>query len=367
MAPLFALALWLLASRGGAGENEGTGTCESSGACSKDAPAADFFSSYGAAYVQAEMLQDDVRTTAFRDAILGNRQAFEGKVVLDVGAGTGILSFFAAQAGAARVFAVERSGTASLAKELAKANGLDGVVEVVHGLLEEVSLPVSTVDVILSEWIGTFLIHEGMLDSVLYARDRWLAPGGFMLPDRATLYLAGAEDQGVDLAAWKNFHGLDFSQLGAAWRRVGAQQCAFRNSLATKPVTLLQLDLYRATPQDTQFTRPLRLVAPGEEAKEVCALVGWFTLGFFELPRELSGLSRLNASELTTHPDEPCTHWQQTFFHLAEALPLKPSGAALTGEVTVRKPRASPRDLEVTISLEDKLNDTFFIVGADLS
>merc|ERR1711924_69475 len=133
---------------------------------------------------------------------------------------------------------------------------------------------------ILSEWIGTFLIHEAMTDSVIYARDRWLAPGGFIMPDRATLYLAGAEDQGLDLAAWKNFHGLDFSLLGEAWRSVGVQQCAFRNSLATEPVVLLQLNLYNSTPQDAEFTHALHLAASGEEAKEVHALMGWFTLGF---------------------------------------------------------------------------------------
>lgn len=58
------------------------------------------------------MLQDFVRTSTYQHAILSNTNDFDGKVVLDVGAGTGVLSFFAVQSGAARVYAVEASSMA---------------------------------------------------------------------------------------------------------------------------------------------------------------------------------------------------------------------------------------------------------------
>jgi protein arginine N-methyltransferase 1 len=61
--------------------------------------------------------------------------------------------------------------------------------------MEEVVLPVDKVDIIISEWMGYFLLYESMLDSVLYARDKYLVPGGLMFPDEATMYLAGIEDQ----------------------------------------------------------------------------------------------------------------------------------------------------------------------------
>ena len=51
------------------------------------------------------------------------------------------------------------------------------------------------VDIIISEWMGYCLFYESMLDTVLYARDKWLAPGGLMFPDRATLYVCGIEDR----------------------------------------------------------------------------------------------------------------------------------------------------------------------------
>jgi histone-arginine methyltransferase CARM1 len=51
------------------------------------------------------MMQDFVRTATYQKAIMSNLPDFSGKVVLDVGAGSGILSFFAQQAGAAKVCA----------------------------------------------------------------------------------------------------------------------------------------------------------------------------------------------------------------------------------------------------------------------
>jgi protein arginine N-methyltransferase 1 len=60
--------------------------------------------------------------------------------------------------------------------------------------MEDVELPVKQVDIIISEWMGYFLLYESMLDTVLVARDRYLAPGGLIFPDQATLYVAGLED-----------------------------------------------------------------------------------------------------------------------------------------------------------------------------
>ena len=55
--------------------------------------------------------------------------------------------------------------------------------------IEEVSLPVEKVDIIISEWMGYFLFYESMLDTVLFARDKWLREGGMMFPDKASLHV----------------------------------------------------------------------------------------------------------------------------------------------------------------------------------
>jgi SAM-dependent methyltransferase len=125
-----------------------------------------------------------------------NAHLFKDKVVLDVGCGTGILCMFAAKAGAKKVIGVEMAAIHAQATQIVKDNGLDHIITLVKGKLEEITLPdgIEKVDIIISEWMGYFLLYESMLDTVLYARDKWLAPGGAIYPDKATIYLCAIED-----------------------------------------------------------------------------------------------------------------------------------------------------------------------------
>ena len=68
---------------------------------------------------------------------------------------------------------------------------LSHVVTVIQGTMESVDLP-EKVDIIISEWMGYFLLRESMLDTVLHARDKFLKPGGALYPSHARLYLAPA-------------------------------------------------------------------------------------------------------------------------------------------------------------------------------
>ena len=96
------------------------------------------------------------------------------QVVLDIGCGTGILSLFAVKAGASHVFAIDQSTIIYKAVEIARENGVDDKITFIRGEVETVRLPVDSVDVLISEWMGYFLLFESMLDTVLYARDKWL-------------------------------------------------------------------------------------------------------------------------------------------------------------------------------------------------
>jgi protein arginine N-methyltransferase 1 len=137
------------------------------------------------------MLRDKLRTNAYREAIYRNKHLFKGKTVLDVGCGTGILSLFAASAGAKKVFAVDMASITNQAKQIVEENGYQDVIEVINGKIEELTLPVDTVDIIISEWMGYCLIYESMMDSVLFARDKWLRKDGkgMIFPDKATIYI----------------------------------------------------------------------------------------------------------------------------------------------------------------------------------
>src|SRR6476469_389366 len=101
---------------------------------------------------------------------------------------------FAARAGAARVYAVEQTTIAVLAQQLAAANGFDEIIKVIQGDILEIESP-ERVDVIVSEWLGGFGIDEGMLAPVIAARDRWLKPGGVMIPRKVTAWAALVHDR----------------------------------------------------------------------------------------------------------------------------------------------------------------------------
>ncbi|KAG1680823.1 hypothetical protein FOA52_008156 [Chlamydomonas sp. UWO 241] len=150
---------------------------------------ANYFCTYGYLYHQKEMLEDHKRTGAYYQAVMSNKRQFAGKVVLDVGTGSGILAMFAAKAGASKVYAVEATTMAVAARKLIEHNKLDNVITVIQGTIESIELP-EKVDIIISEWMGYFLLRESMLDSVIVARDKFLKPGGAMYPSHATLYMA---------------------------------------------------------------------------------------------------------------------------------------------------------------------------------
>lgn len=144
-----------------------------------------YFNDYSTLVQQQGMLQDTVRTSLYQFAILENKKDFANKTVLDVGAGTGILSFFAAQAGAKTVYAVEASGMAHKAEKLASGNKLGGVVKVVNERVEDVvrvrerercivrvvlsmyrasQTLDERVDVLISEPLGIALVNERMIE-----------------------------------------------------------------------------------------------------------------------------------------------------------------------------------------------------------
>ena len=81
------------------------------------------------------------------------------------------------------------------AQKIIDANGFSDTITLVKGKLEEAVLPIDQFDIIISEWMGYFLLYESMLDTVLLARDQYLKPGGLIFPDNATMYIAAIEDQ----------------------------------------------------------------------------------------------------------------------------------------------------------------------------
>ena len=136
------------------------------------------------------MLRDAVRTESYKAAL--SHPVVRNARVLDVGCGTGILSMFAASAGASAVVGVDLSLMVEKARKIVEANGLSSTIELVRARLEDLdTLPggIGKVDIIVSEWMGYALLYESMLDSVLDARDKYLAPGGLSKITAATFFV----------------------------------------------------------------------------------------------------------------------------------------------------------------------------------
>lgn len=101
---------------------------------------------------------------------------------------------FAVKAGAKHVVGVDMSTIIFKAREIVEVNGMSDKITLIQGKMEEIEIPFPKVDIIISEWMGYFLLYESMLDTVLYARDKYLEKDGLIFPDKATIFVAGIED-----------------------------------------------------------------------------------------------------------------------------------------------------------------------------
>ncbi|MFS8021175.1 putative methyltransferase [Helianthus anomalus] len=329
-----------------------------------------YFQSYSHVGIHEEMIKDRVRTDTYRTAILQHQKHIEGKVVVDVGCGTGILSIFCAQAGAKHVYAVDASEIALQANEVVKANKLSDRITVLHGRVEDVQID-EEVDVIISEWMGYMLLYESMLGSVIIARDRWLRPGGLILPSIAVLYMAPVTHpnryaESVDF--WRNVYGIDMSPILPL-----AKQCAFEEpsvetisgeNVLTWPHVVKHVDCYTVTVKELEsvtasFKFQSMMRAPFN------GFAFWFDVEFSgpantgapssadesTKPNPSGGHRRKRANPdealvLSTAPEDPPTHWQQTMVYFYEPIDVE-QDQVIDGSVTLTQSKENARFMNI--------------------
>ncbi|MCL7021954.1 hypothetical protein MKW94_011669 [Papaver nudicaule] len=331
-----------------------------------------YFGAYGRFSIHREMISDKVRTDAYRGAILNNPSLLKNATVMDVGCGTGILSLFAAQAGASRVYAVEGSEKmASVATQIAKENGMlydanssagnehcTGVVKIVQGMVEEldkvVQIPPHSVDVLISEWMGYCLLYETMLTSVLYARDRWLKPGGAILPDTATIFVAGFGKGGTSIPFWENVYGFNMSCISKEVVEDASENPIVdvldNCDIVTQSTVLKIFDLVTMKPEEMDFTSSFELEPKSDlsmtdlntKSTWCYGVILWFETDFS------SRFCKEMPTVLSTSPYTPSTHWSQTIFTFREPIALalaKPEadGLAIIGTESYPAVKIQPR------------------------
>lgn len=297
-----------------------------------------YFEGYSHFAIHHSMLSDKVRTESYRDAILNNSEIMKDKTVMDLGCGTSILSMFASQAGAKIVYAVDQSEIIYQAMEIAQTNNFSNI-KFVKGRLEDVEFPAGKVDVIISEWMGYLLLFEGMLDSVIYARDNYLKPGGLLLPNRCTISLVGygSEDRYQNYVKFfHNVYGFNMKCMLKDILREGHVEKCDGAHVLTKPNTICDLDLMTCDLTYSNFSFDFKLEVTKDS--KMTSFVGYFDT-FFDLPAKVS---------FSTSPDSEPTHWQQVVFYLDQPVDVK-SGDQVEGKFICRRDRNDLRSLNIEI------------------
>ncbi|KAG2407231.1 histone-arginine methyltransferase [Vigna angularis] len=309
-----------------------------------------YFHYYGQLLHQQNMLQDYVRTGTYHAAVIENRSDFAGRVVVDVGAGSGILSLFAAQAGAKHVYAVEASEMAEYARKLIAGNPmLAQRITVIKGKVEDVELP-EKADILISEPMGTLLINERMLESYVIARDRFLVPTGKMFPALGRIHMAPFTDEYlfIEIANkalfWQqqNYYGVDLTPLhGTAFQGYFSQPVvdAFDPRLLIAPSISHVIDFTKIKEEELyEIDIPLRFIA--SVGTRVHGLACWFDVLF-----NGSTVQRW----LTTAPGSPTTHWYQLRCVLSQPIYVM-AGQEITGRLHLIAHNAQSYTIYLTLS-----------------
>jgi protein arginine N-methyltransferase 1 len=234
------------------------------------------------------------------------------------------------------------------AKEIVAVNGMADKITLLQGKMEEVELPFPKVDIIISEWMGYFLLYESMLDTVLYARDKYLVPNGLIFPDKATIFMAGIEDgdyKDEKIGFWDNVYGFNYSPLKQTALTEPLVDTVEIKAVVTDPTAVLTLDLYTCTTADLAFTSPFVLDARRNDF--IHALIAWFDIDFTACHKPV---------RFSTGPHTKYTHWKQTVFYLREVLTVE-QGEQIRGVLENKPNEKNKRDLDIKISYELETED----------
>jgi len=252
---------------------------------------------------------------------------------------------FAAQAGAKHVYAVDCSTIIEQAKKIVKKNGFADKITLIKGKIEEVELPVPQVDIIVSEFMGYFLLYESMLDTVIFARDKWLVPNGIVLPDKAIMYIAAIEDGTVKRERfdfWTDVYGFDMSTIRDIAIKEPVVDVVDAKAIVTDSKPILSLDILTCTKDDLQFRSKFKLQAQRNDY--IHGLVAYFECAFTQLHKPIG---------FSTAPFARFTHWKQTILYLEDEVTIC-AGETLNGEISCKPNRRNERDLDIGLALKFK-------------
>jgi 16S rRNA G966 N2-methylase RsmD len=268
---------------------------------------------FASPFAHEPMLLDKIRCDAYREAI--QRTVKPGDVVVDLGAGTGLLSFFALQAGARHVYAIEMTGIADAAAELIEANGFRDRITLIRKSSWKAHLP-ERGDVLVTETLSTFCFDmENIIDLVSYARKRFLKPEARILPESADTFLLPISSEAIGIGRLApRFYDLDYrpliKKLSAEFRHLRASGKPFL--ALSEPALCYHVNFRKDTQNPGKTFVPFRVIADGR----LDGFLGWFEARLCE------GVT------LSNSPYLPLTNWWQLYLPVAEQ-PLYRAGQTM--------------------------------------
>ncbi len=303
----------------------------------------DFMEVFSTWRSQRGMIADETRTRLFGQAIAS--LCPPESVVVDVGSGSGILSLFAARAGARKVYGLELTSMIDDARQIAADNGFSDRIEFIRGDATDFSAP-EPVDVIIGEWAGMYLIDEFRhFEAFCEVRDRCLRPAGATVPSHASMFLAPIDNSLLyaerGFGFWKRpVYGFDFSLAGkrqlATPRRIVVD---VRSSCLLGEYKLVTIDCRKD--RSSAFFFETELSHRYSAAGACHGFIGYFNL---ELAPGIV---------LDTSPYSKLTCWQQSYFPIEEIFAA--AGDELVVKVkTFIDPNTQSAMLQLSVSLEGK-------------
>ena len=209
------------------------------------------------------MISHPVRFHAYLEAL--RRTVKPGSVVVDLGTGPGIMALLACRFGARKVYAIEPEPIIQVAREVAASNGFAGRIEFIEELSTKVSLP-ERVDIIVSDLNGVLPWYQQHFRALADARQRFLAPGGAMIPKKETVWLGVVESPHAyaeHVRAWETGHG--FEMHAARDLAINTRQAVRLRSedLLAAPQCGVVLDFMQVEEPDSRAEASFVITRPG--------------------------------------------------------------------------------------------------------
>lgn len=206
-----------------------------------------------------------------------------------------------------------------------------------------------------------------MLDTVLFARDTYLKPGGLIFPDKATIYMAGIEDGDykeekigcklnetysvvnrsmLTVLVWDNVWGFDYTPLKATALMEPLVDTVDMKAVVTDPTAVIVFDLYTVKAADLAFTTPFQLHA--RRSDFIHALIAWFDIEFSACHKPI---------RFSTGPHTKYTHWKQTVFYLHHVITVN-EDEYVSGVLENKPNSRNRRDLDIKITYRLETEDS---------